>query len=57
MTEKRPTWRAIFLKKFWPDVQIRKKNTVAWTEANREPFNQRRRCEMNSATFRGSLSE
>ncbi len=36
--------------KFCPDVNILQKNTVAWIEANNEPFNQRRRCEMNSGT-------
>jgi len=38
-------------KMFCPDVQIRNQKTVAWIEANREPFNQRRRWEINSGTF------
>jgi hypothetical protein len=45
------TWRKILRKKFWPDVQILKKYTVAWMEAKREPFSQRRRWDMNSGTW------
>lgn len=44
------TWRRNMRKIFWPDVQIRQKKIVAWTDANKEPFNHRRRCEMNSGT-------
>ena len=47
-------WSTIFRKKFCPDVQILKKNTVAWMEANKEPFNHRRRCEINSGTVVGT---
>lgn len=50
-------WRTIFRKKFCPDVQILKKNTVAWMEANKEPFNHRRRCEINSGTVVGTSVE
>ena len=38
-------------KKFCPDVQIRSMKTVAWIAANSEPLSQRRRWEMNSATY------
>lgn len=41
-------------KKFCPDVHILKKKTVAWIEANKEPFNQRRRWEINSGTVVGT---
>ena len=48
------TMRMHFLKKFCPDVQIRNQNTVAWIDANRDPFSHRLRCEINSGTVVGT---
>lgn len=49
-TEKQ-TWRMILRGREWPDVHMRKKNTVALMAAKRAPFNHRRRWEMNSGTW------